>query len=212
LEGATKSGTIYEDEWEEVNDGDNGEEEINWVNNMGNIEEVEEFLIDSGTTCHVTYKDNDLDNRAPSKSIVCMGDETKAEIEATGDLSLRVCNTDVVVSLSLIHYVPRFKKHIISVSRLCRDGYEITITGQECRIKTMEGAYIVIKKSKDGMFYLDVLRNQKKLIMSTMAIEKPEIVHIIPMEDEDAKMEIPVQDPAQAGEESKVPGELYQEV
>ena len=43
-------GTIYEDEWEEVDDGDNGEEEINWVNNMGNVEEVEEFLIDSGAS------------------------------------------------------------------------------------------------------------------------------------------------------------------
>ena len=67
--------------------------------------------------------------------------------------------------------MPRFKKHIISVSRLCRDGYEITITDQECRIKTVEGGYIAIKKSKDGMFYLDVLRNQKRLIMSTMEME-----------------------------------------
>ena len=119
-------GTIYEDKWGEFEDGDNSEEEMDSVNYTGNHEEVEEFSIDSGATCHATYKDNDLDNRAPSKSIVYMGDETKAEIEATGDLSLRVCIAYVVVSLSPIHYVPRFKKHIISVSRLCRDGYEIT--------------------------------------------------------------------------------------
>ena len=178
------------------------------VNYTGNHEEVEEFLIDSGATCHVTYKDNDLENRAPSKSIVYMGDETKAEIEATGDLSLRVCNTDVVVSLSPVHYVPRFKKHIISVSRLCRDGYEITVTDQECRIKTIEGGYIVIKKSKDGMFYLHVLRNQKRLVMSTMEVEGPEIVHMIPLEDEDAKAEIQVQETqTQMEKKVKFPGE-----
>jgi len=37
------------------------------------------FLIDSGATFHVTYKDH-LHNRSPSKSMVYMGDETKAEI------------------------------------------------------------------------------------------------------------------------------------
>ena len=47
--------------------------------------------------------------------MVYMGDETKAAIEATGDLSLKVCNTDVMLNLSPVHYVPRFKKHIISV-------------------------------------------------------------------------------------------------
>jgi len=65
--------------------------------------------------------------------MVYMGDETKAEIEATGDLSLKVCNTDVMLNLSLVHYIPRFKKHIISVPQLCKDGYEITITDRECR-------------------------------------------------------------------------------
>ena len=44
------------------------------------------------------------------------------------------------------------------------------------------------------MFYLDVLRNQKRLIMSTKEMEEPEVVHIIPMEDEDAKTEIQVQE------------------
>jgi len=129
------------------------EEQINYAG--GKMEDVEKFLIDSGATCHVTYKDQGLQNRAPSKSMVYMGDDTKAEIEGTGDLSLKVCNTDVMLNLSPVHYVPKFKKHIISVSRLCKDGYEITITDKECRIKTLEDDYVVSQKAKDGMFYLD---------------------------------------------------------
>ncbi len=87
--------------------------------------------------------------------MVCMGDDTEAAIEATGDQSLKVCNM-VMLNLSPVHYVARFKKHhIISVSRLCKDGYEIMITDKECKIKTLEDGHIVIQKAKDGMFYMD---------------------------------------------------------
>ena len=85
-------------EWEELDEEDH-DEEIDWVNQTEDNHEVEEFLIDSGATCHVTYNDKSLSNRTPSKSLVYMGDETKAEIEATGDLNLNVCNADVVVNL-----------------------------------------------------------------------------------------------------------------
>jgi len=131
---------------------------------------VEEFLIDSGATCHVTYNDEGMKNMVPSKSIIQMGDESRAEVAALGDLNLRVYNTSVVVMLKPINYVPSFKKHIISVSRLCKDGYEVTITDQECRIKTIQGGCIIIKKSRDGMFYLDVTRKNNGFVMS--AIEK----------------------------------------
>jgi len=111
---------------ENEEDIEDKEEQINYAG--GKIEDMEVFLIDSGATCHVTYKDQGLQNRAPSKSMVYMGDNTKAAIEATGDLSLKVCNMDVMLNLSPVHYVPKFKKHIIFVSRQCKDGYEITIT------------------------------------------------------------------------------------
>jgi len=47
-----------------------------------------------------------------------MGDETKTEEEATGDISFKVSSTDVKVNPSHVNCVPRFKKQIISVSRL----------------------------------------------------------------------------------------------
>jgi len=100
-----------------------------------------------------------------------MGDETKAEIEATGDLCLKVCSTDVMLNPSPVHYVPRFKKHIISAPQLCKDGYEITITDKECRTKMLEDGYIVIQKAKDGMLYLDTLRTYKGLAVNTTEIE-----------------------------------------
>ena len=74
---------------------------------------------------------------------------------------------DVMLNLSPVHYVPKFKKHIISVSRLCKDGYEITITNKECRIKTLEDGYIFVQKSKNGMFYLDTQWASKRFVMST---------------------------------------------
>jgi len=69
-------------------------------------------LIDSEAMCHVTYKDQALQNRLPSKSMVYMADSIKAEFEATGDLSLKVCDTEVMLNLSPVHYMPSFKKHI----------------------------------------------------------------------------------------------------
>ena len=78
-------------------------------------EKVEEFLIDSGATCHVIYNDEGMKNKVPSKSIIQMGNESKAMVAASGDLNLRVCNTSVMMMLKPINYVPSFKKHIISV-------------------------------------------------------------------------------------------------
>jgi len=106
-------GSTIEEQVNKPDDEEVKEESDEWINYAGSkTEEVEEFLIDSGATCHVTYKDQGLQNRSPSKSMVYMGDETKAAIEATGDLSLKVCNTDVMLNLNPVHYVPRFKKHI----------------------------------------------------------------------------------------------------
>jgi len=134
-------------------------------------ENVEEFLIDSGATCHVTYNDEGMKNKTPSKSIIQMGDESRAMVAASGNLNLRVCNTSVMMMPKPINYVPSFKKNIISVSRLCRDGYKVTITGQECRIKTVQGRYIIVKKSSDGMFYLDVTRRNNGFVMSAIEQE-----------------------------------------
>ena len=53
-------------------------------------EKVEEFLIDSGATCHVTYNNEGMKNKAPSKSIIQIGNELRAEVAASGDLNLRV--------------------------------------------------------------------------------------------------------------------------
>jgi len=140
----------------------------------------------------VTYNDEGMKNKAPSKLIIQMGNELRAEVAASGNLNLRVCNTSVVMMLKPINYVQSFKKHIISVTRLCKDGYEVTITDQECRIKTIQGGYIIIKKSRDGMFYLGVTRRNNGFVMS--AIEKEaEIEEIaeeeIKQEDEENQME-----------------------
>jgi len=189
-------GSIFEkDEANKPDDEEDKEASDEWINYAGSsIEEVEEFLIDSGATCHVTYKEQGLKNRSPSKSMIYMGDETKAEIEASGDLCLKVCNTDVMLNLSPVHYVPRFKKHIISVPRLCKDGYEITITDKECRIKTVEDGYIVIQKAKDGMFYLDTQRINKRLAVNATEIEEDQdALHVIPPDDEDKSVEEQVQ-------------------
>ena len=148
---------------------------------------VEEFLIDSGATCHVTYNDAGMKNKVPSKSIIYMGDESKAEVAASGNLNVRVCNTSIAMTLKPINYVPSFKKHIMSVSRLCKEGYEVTITDQECRIKTIEGGYIIVKKSKDGMFYLDVTRKDNGFVMSS--VEKETIIEELVEKEKEIKQE-----------------------
>jgi len=154
---------------------------------------------------YVTYKDQGLQNRSPSKLMVFMGDETKVKIEATGDLSLKACNTDVMLNLSPVHYVPRFKKHIISVSWLCKDEYEITITDKECRIKTLEDSYIVIQKAKDEMFYLDTLRMNKRLAVNAIEIEEEQdAIHIIPPDDEEKTIEEKVQVEPKVKQKKKV--------
>jgi len=45
------------------------------------------------------------------------------------------------------------------------------------------GGYIVIQKARDGMFYLDVDRDEKKLVMNT-AEKTNDKLHLIP-DDED---------------------------
>ena len=84
------------------------------------------WVVDTGATDHVCYTSQGfLRTREMSKGemMISMGDGTKVEVEAVGDVTLLVDSTVLILRDVLL--VPSFRRNLISVFKLRKDGFSI---------------------------------------------------------------------------------------
>ena len=82
----------------------------------------EMWLVDSGSTVHVTNDNSMIRNMKPSDEVIVVGNGKEMKARGAGELWLRHKETGAILTLRNVLYVPGFKKNIISVATLMRFG------------------------------------------------------------------------------------------
>ena len=86
--------------------------------------ENEKWLIDSGSTVHVTYDDTYMFDKRETNSTITVGTGNKIKARNKGSLLLRQFNSNKTLLLTNVLYVPSFNQNIISVTNLLQKGYK----------------------------------------------------------------------------------------
>ena len=87
------------------------------VSEISHEEELEEWLVDSGASLHITYTKNNLTNIEECKvgATVINGQKMMFELKVTVSMKLKLGQT---VKLNDVLYVPQSVKNLLNVSRL----------------------------------------------------------------------------------------------
>lgn len=96
---------------------------------------TQSWVVDTGATDHVCYSSQGfLRTRTMSEEemMISMGDGTKVEVQAVGDVTLLVNSTVLILRDVLL--VPGFRRNLISVFKLRRDGFSV-VFDDVCVIK-----------------------------------------------------------------------------
>ena len=123
----------------------------------------EEWLIDSGATNHFTYSKDSMINIIPSyKRITVAGGQT-AMTECSGTLILTTKNGTQIL-LSDVHYIPKFAKNIISISKLVDKGCVVSgITRDFFTIRSANGTMIrAARDITDQLYYIQGARQVQR--------------------------------------------------
>ena len=79
-----------------------------WIN-YTNIEEEEEWLVDSGATAHVTNIEKYMFNKIKDRSVIVVGTGKETKAIARGDVMIHHSKTGQLIKLKNVLLVPNFK-------------------------------------------------------------------------------------------------------
>ncbi|KAL2243405.1 UNVERIFIED_CONTAM: Retrovirus-related Pol polyprotein from transposon TNT 1-94 [Sesamum indicum] len=135
-----------------VSDENNGEVFVVCEANSVNSFDMQEWLIDSGCTFHMSpFKDIFTNLRYEHAGFVSMANEKRCEIEGLGDISM--CFKDgYKMTLKNVRYVPDLSHNLISCAALEEDGLE----GRwgKSLMKIMKGSLVVFKVERKRNLYI----------------------------------------------------------
>jgi hypothetical protein len=103
------------------------------------------YLLDSGSTNHMTSDKSHLTNYTPRKGLVVFGDGSATKFYGTGQLG----------RFHGAIWVPKLKEGLISVSKLDELGHKIVIQNSKARILDTQGNLIASATKANGLYYMD---------------------------------------------------------
>ena len=93
-----------------------------YVGSVSKVGHSEEWLLDSGATCGVTYNNTYMTDMKPSNREITIGNGDKVATQGQGTVML----TDKLgqtIKLTDVYYAPTFTKHIVSMRKLIDDNW-----------------------------------------------------------------------------------------
>ncbi|KAI2504715.1 hypothetical protein MHU86_9732 [Fragilaria crotonensis] len=87
---------------------------------------IEEWLLDSGATCGVTYDKSKMSNMRASDKMITIGNGAQVATLGQGTVHL-VDNRGNQVTLHDVYYAPKFTKHIVSLRKLIDDDWTLNV-------------------------------------------------------------------------------------
>jgi len=122
VEDSTESEEVDSDKTNQSSQNDWAE-----VHQVGNEEQmIDEWLIDSGASVHMTNQKEDLWEPKETMHAVTIGSGKAMAAKAIGNKPTKLCDTNGnTIELADILYIPELKKKIISLSKLLDQGYKV---------------------------------------------------------------------------------------
>ena len=124
--------------------------------------DYEKWLMDSGSTVHVTYDDTYMFNKRKINSTITVGTGNKIKATSKGSLLLRQVNSNKTLLLSNILYVPSFNQNIISVTSLLQKGYKTYGDKNMMTLMFKERKIHIKNTDKQNMYYYVCARREFK--------------------------------------------------
>ncbi|KAI2492015.1 PIF1-like helicase [Fragilaria crotonensis] len=124
---------------------------------------TEEWLLDSGATCGVTYDNKLMTNLTPSNREITIGNGDKVATLGQGTVSLTDSHGQTI-KLTDVYYAPAFTKHIVSMRKLIDDDWSFSVADKTAFIFTdpvTKGSVKFGRNERDMLYYLIGTRTVK---------------------------------------------------
>ena len=122
---------------------------------------AEEWLLDSGATCGVTYDNTHMTDMKPSDREITIGNGDKVATKGQGTVMLTDKHGQTV-KLTDVYYAPTFKKNIVSMRKLIDDKWTFHMADKTAFVfmdPATKGTVKFGRKDKDMLYYLSGTRN-----------------------------------------------------
>ena len=119
---------------------------------------TENWLIDSGSTVHVTNCNKHMYHFAETNSTVTVGTGNSRKAIYKGSILLRQLRTGKLIRLNNVLYVPGFNQDIISVSSLLKQGYMLKGNKDRLQLRHKNRSLDIDTIDEQNMFYLECIR------------------------------------------------------
>ena len=136
-------------------------------NGKSKSDESSKWLLDSGSTVHVTTSDDCLEQvRNEESTPLEVANGVRVQVNGTGKFEKKTKGGDNLL-LKDVKCAPTFVKNIVSLPKLLQEGYEIQ-SGNKDKISLMKGSSkLVATPGEDGLYYVDVENKTHDLTMAT---------------------------------------------
>ena len=147
---------------------------VSWGNQQPPDPVFNDYLLDSGASCHVTNDPNDLINIEKVDKSIIVAQSSICKTTKRGDINLKVMGmpSNAVMKLNKVYYVKEFNKKIISIKQLARHNYEITFKRNTCEIKMPDGGILTVTNHNDGLFYIKAYKSNENATVSDLSVNE----------------------------------------
>ena len=99
---------------------------------FANMKSADSWILDSGASCHITYRCEWLIDYRSSRSKVALGDDKQCDVIGTGTVEIRrlVNGEWLDATVENVLYVPELRKNLFSVGVCTKRGYDVQFIGQ----------------------------------------------------------------------------------
>jgi hypothetical protein len=121
---------------------------------------TEDWLLDSGATCGVTYNKSHMTDSKPCNRTITIGNGDKVATESQGTVTL-TNEKGQIIKLTGVYYAPTFTKHIVSLAKLIQDDWSFCVADKTEFVLKYPGtkeSVTFMQNSRDKLFYLSATR------------------------------------------------------
>jgi len=146
------------------NRGEKSEKKVSFLTDISKTQKKEDnnFVVDSGSTCHLTNNINMLTNfRKCFQSIEVAKKNQNMTALGIGDIESEKCNVKDVL------FVPDVSKNLFSVKAITENNGEVSFSKDKVEIKNMKNGETVLigSKSENGLFMVN-LNSEKEVLLT----------------------------------------------
>ncbi|XP_055627599.1 uncharacterized protein LOC129769384 isoform X1 [Toxorhynchites rutilus septentrionalis] len=119
-----------------------------------------DWFFDSGATVHLCRNKEILENPQDVSTRINVANNAAVEVVAKGSVKLEVnCGERTCdLTMSDVLCVPDLAINLLSVSKVCKNGFRVLFTKEECQVVDPDNAIVAIGREVDGLYKLSEVK------------------------------------------------------